>query len=86
MDPFFARARARIAVEGHALANVWHHELSLDRQLQIAMAAEKMVGDVATATQNPAFLTGHPEEDRVATDAIYANALVMLLRYEKDRT
>lgn len=36
--------------------------------------ADWLVDAVATSTQNRAFLRGDPEEDTVATEAIYINA------------
>lgn len=43
--------------------------------------ADWLVDAVATATQDRRFLRGDPEEDRVATEALYANGKAALERY-----
>lgn len=77
--------RARFSLKGHALLKEYD-DLRLDKRLSIAHAATTLVEDVATATQNRALLEGDPKEDRVLTEALFANAVCMLVRWERKGT
>jgi hypothetical protein len=71
--------RAREQLRGHVLLKVFE-ALPPERQQVLAELADKMVDDVATATQNRVYLRGDPEEDSAATSAIFGNSLCALLR------
>lgn len=73
--------RAVYALTGHALKEAYM-AMPFDVQQRIAFYADKMVDDMATSTQDRAFLRGDADENRVYTDALFANALCALILSE----
>ena len=74
--------KARSHLRGHFHLQTYDG-FGLDTQIRIAEWAGDLVLDVATSTQEKSLLFGEPGENTVLTSAIYANALLMLIRYHK---
>jgi hypothetical protein len=75
--------QARLALAGHALL-AEYNKLDHATQIDISDAADRLVDDIAGSTQEVSLLRGEPETNQVLVDAIYANALLMLIRWEID--
>ena len=74
--------RARHALTHHALLKVFD-AMHPDAQANLANQADKLVDDIATATQDRRYLRGDELENVVDTSAIFGNGLCAMIRLAK---